>query len=356
MRTLGNAPLLLLLTSAIASCSDSSVLLRAEDDSGSEAGLSTDATADVAPPGHDAATRDDAGDGAVTAADTGALDTGGDAVVDAQAGDGGCPPGYNPSGPDGGCTPTTIRRPFLVGSSLRSAPSVARGDWVVEVPPTTQPLPALTAQKLARTWLKDGLEEHASVAAFARFTMHLLSVGAPPELLVEAQRASLDEIRHAKICFALARRYGMTVTGPGNLSLRDALPDASLAEIVALAAEEGCVGETLGAALAREQLAVAKDPHVAEALRKILATRPDMPSCRGGFSVGPSFEAAMQSGASPRTTSRRPSKPLWRWRSRAMTGSTSTNGMRTAGSRAPSRVRSPTSRSGRSCDRVCRPR
>lgn len=43
----------------------------------------------------------------------------------------------------------------------------------------------------------------------------------------------------------------------------------SLAEIAALTAEEGCVGETLGAALAAEQLAVATDPATLAILRKI---------------------------------------------------------------------------------------
>jgi len=40
------------------------------------------------------------------------------------------------------------------------------------------------------------------------------------------------------------------------------LPPVTLAEIAALAAEEGCVGETLGALLAREQLDHTTDPGV----------------------------------------------------------------------------------------------
>jgi hypothetical protein len=45
----------------------------------------------------------------------------------------------------------------------------------------------------------------------------------------------------------------------------------SLAEIAALTAEEGCVGETLGAALATEQLALATDSEVTRILGKIAA-------------------------------------------------------------------------------------
>lgn len=37
--------------------------------------------------------------------------------------------------------------------------------------------------------------------------MLMLSVGAPPDLIVRSQRASIDEVRHAEKCFGLASRY-----------------------------------------------------------------------------------------------------------------------------------------------------
>jgi hypothetical protein len=167
------------------------------------------------------------------------------------------------------CVRMTIRRPFLVGSSLRAADATTRGDWTTDVAALGTGLDRATRAHLAAAWLKDALEEHASVAAFARLTMHLLSVGAPPELIIESQRASLDEVRHARACFALASRYGGESRGPSSLSLEGAVEVASLEEIARLTVEEGCVGETLGAALAREQLAVARDPAVVVALRRI---------------------------------------------------------------------------------------
>jgi hypothetical protein len=84
-----------------------------------------------------------------------------------------------------------------------------------------------------------------------------------------SQRASLDEIRHAEACFALAARYGGRALGPAALAVHDAMGALSLAEIAALTAEEGCVGETLGALLAEEQLAVATDPVVQGVLRRL---------------------------------------------------------------------------------------
>jgi hypothetical protein len=143
---------------------------------------------------------------------------------------------------------------------MRSARSVEREDWVA--PPSTsddRALDAGTRAALADAWLRDALEEHASVAAFARLTMHLLSLGAPPDLVAESQRASLDEIRHAKIAFASARRYGGAALGPGRLALDGAVEPVDLVELVRLTAAEGCVGETLGAALAEEQAHVATD-------------------------------------------------------------------------------------------------
>ena len=169
--------------------------------------------------------------------------------------------------------PPTVRRPFLVGASLRSAASEVREDWALSSPTgeVASPVDAATARELARVWLADGLEEHASIAAFARFTMMLLSVSAPPELVVAAQRASIDEVAHARECFALAQRYdGGRPVGPGPLDVHDALGPFSLADVAALTTEEGCIGETLGVALATEQLTLAQDPQVRRVLARII--------------------------------------------------------------------------------------
>jgi hypothetical protein len=58
---------------------------------------------------------------------------------------------------------------------------------------------------LAAQWRENGRTEHASVAAFARLTLDLMALGAPPHLISAAQRDALDEIRHTELCFSLAR-------------------------------------------------------------------------------------------------------------------------------------------------------
>jgi hypothetical protein len=171
----------------------------------------------------------------------------------------------------------SARRPLLAGASLRRASPVPREDWLADCAETAPTdVDASTLAALAKAYGLDGCEEHASVAAFARLTLHLLSAGAPPELVEMAHRASLDEIRHARTCFALARRYGGAPLGPGPLKLEGlfsgahASLEATLPEIAALCAEEGCVGETLGVLLASGALARARDPFVREVLTRML--------------------------------------------------------------------------------------
>ncbi len=85
-------------------------------------------------------------------------------------------------------------------------------------------------QALAAQWRENGRTEHASVAAFARLTLDLISLGAPPELVVDANRDALDEIRHAQLCFGLARPLSTTrILALGQLAV-DSLIDGALHE------------------------------------------------------------------------------------------------------------------------------
>ncbi len=98
----------------------------------------------------------------------------------------------------------------------------------------------------ADAWQRDALSEHASIASFARATLELLSVGAPPELVMDTQRAGMDEVRHASACFDIARALGCTATTPGPLPLcAPRAPD--LARLARDTFIEGCVGETVSA-------------------------------------------------------------------------------------------------------------
>ena len=123
---------------------------------------------------------------------------------------------------------------------------------------------------IARAWLEDALAEHASVASFARATLELVAVGAPPALLAAHQRAGLQEIRHAERCFALARAYGDDPIDPGPVAIP--LPRAGgLERLASDTFVEGCVAETIGALLAARALGGCTVEKTREALRVIAA-------------------------------------------------------------------------------------
>jgi hypothetical protein len=86
--------------------------------------------------------------------------------------------------------------------------------------------------------------EHASIAAFARFALQLLAVGAPPDLVHGAQIAMGDEADHARLAFRLASAYAVRAVGPSALDIFGALDGFCIEQLVATLLREGCIGET----------------------------------------------------------------------------------------------------------------
>lgn len=166
---------------------------------------------------------------------------------------------------DGAC----CGRPFVVDGHARLADCVARGDWNAELLASSVEVDEVTRASLASAWLEDARMEHASVASFARFTLDLLALAAPPELIRDAQAASLDEIEHARLCFAQASRYAASPLGPGALSMAGTERAITLASSAAAVVSEGCVGETIAALVARAELGGAEDPAALAALSRI---------------------------------------------------------------------------------------
>lgn len=162
----------------------------------------------------------------------------------------------------GGCA---IGRPFLVEGGERLAPLVNRSEWCGRERPS-QPIGEEDRTVLAARWAVVGQMEHASVAAFARFTLQLLALGAPADLVLRTQGAAADEVRHAESAFALASRYGGRSVGPGPLDVDGALASMDLQEVVRLTVLEGCVGESVAAVEASLGAEGAKDPVVAGVL------------------------------------------------------------------------------------------
>lgn len=148
-----------------------------------------------------------------------------------------------------------------------SALALPTRDAWLELAAHAKALPEAARREIVAHWTRAAQMEHASVAAFSRFSLQLLAVGAPPSLLEAAHHAALDEIKHAELCFSLATLYARQGIGPGPLPVDErALTGWDLQSVAVATVEEGCVGETIAALEAQAAAALAED----EAVRTVL--------------------------------------------------------------------------------------
>jgi hypothetical protein len=170
---------------------------------------------------------------------------------------------------------------FRRGRQLRSfgrilLPPVVEGEaWTL---PREHELAAIDVDvrpALAAAWRENGRTEHASVAAFARLTLDLMDLGAPPELLVAAQNDALDEVRHAELCFGLARALDGRAEGPGPFPAAGSAKGAfgpRTARLAALAVSslvDGALHEGISARVIARLARRCEVPSVAALLRTI---------------------------------------------------------------------------------------
>ncbi len=199
-------------------------------------------------------------------------------------------------------TSCAIGRPLLVEGEARVAGVVQRGDWTTS---SAIPLPTPgSCAQLAAYWNRVAALEHASVGSFARFTLQLLALGAPAELLSATQVAAGDEIRHARFAYGLASTFAGKPQGPGPLAMDKAGSSFDPQAVLYGLIDEACIGETLGAAELRAaaeladptlrgtllQMAEEEGQHAAlawKSLRWLLQIHPELrPLARQGLEVG----------------------------------------------------------------------
>ncbi len=183
-----------------------------------------------------------------------------------------------------GCTsppPTPVQpgvvegRPLVLDGAVRTAPlrGARRGDgWVVATDADVSDLSPDARAWLAARWLRAARMEHASIASFAKFALDLTAHGAPADLLIAAHAAAADEVRHARRCFSLAATHGGEAVAPGPIEFPGGRVEiaADLASLVTDVVREGCIGETLAAVQAAEQLATTRDRATAQVLAGIV--------------------------------------------------------------------------------------
>lgn len=153
-------------------------------------------------------------------------------------------------------------RPFLVDGAFRLAPARECAGWSAEHRPEASALEPRDRAALAARWTELALGEHASIAANARFILELLSLGAPADLVRDANEAMRDEAVHAREAFALASAYAGHPVGPGALDVSGVLDASSSVDLVRRTILEGCIGETVAAVEAAEAYASAEDESV----------------------------------------------------------------------------------------------
>jgi hypothetical protein len=146
-------------------------------------------------------------------------------------------------------------RPFLVGDEARTATETADRGWDSSRFDRVLALTLAERAAVAAHYRTAALMEHASIAAFARFTLELVALGAPEALVCASVSAMAEETAHTRLCTELANRYSDTAFSPGALDVTDALSEPDLLAVVDRAIVEGIFGETsaaLEAAWARE--------------------------------------------------------------------------------------------------------
>lgn len=169
------------------------------------------------------------------------------------------------SGENGGqCGLICVGRPYVdaSGSSLHAMPLLDMGgecSWTGErlLSGDIDPMEELATEdtlSLGEEWTNNALGEHASVASFAVFAIALMTNGGPVSLVEAALKAGLDEVRHAKVSFAIASKLsgnGQLMEGksihPGPLPESNHVFQHNLTELALAVAKEGCIDETMSA-------------------------------------------------------------------------------------------------------------
>ena len=167
-------------------------------------------------------------------------------------------------------------RPFAIDGKYRTSTSLvdridtfnSGSTWKVDQVPQILANNSIN-QVIATEFSIQGEGEHASVASFARHTLQLMTMGAPPELLIDSQKASMDEIRHAKMCYGVAGTFLGANIQPSNLDIDGSVKALSSEEIIQSVIGEGCIGETISAVRAQLGSHYAKQPMVKDILERI---------------------------------------------------------------------------------------
>ena len=173
--------------------------------------------------------------------------------------------------------PFSLEKGGYVIAPVLSSPSITVDQEFATVSPENVStfeavIPEADRIQAAQYWSKVAMMEHASVASFSRFSLELMSIGAPVDLLAEAHQAALDEVRHTQVSLDLANQFGAATFTPGSFPISSEAADfafGNVEKIAAGAALEGCIEETLAAAVVFEQAEAMQLPSLKAVIRSV---------------------------------------------------------------------------------------
>jgi hypothetical protein len=169
------------------------------------------------------------------------------------------------------CVPPFVGRLLRVEGEMMTASREQRADWGADTGLDAHANLDLDLRfVLAAHYRGMALAEHASIASFSRASLQLMALGAPPDILAATHAAALDEVEHARIAFAIASQWSDAPEGPGALPVEAlAVQPLPLDELLVATFLDACVGETIGAVVARASAARVTDPSLRGLLERI---------------------------------------------------------------------------------------
>ncbi len=126
----------------------------------------------------------------------------------------------------------------------------------------------------AKGWRDRALHEHHSAAVFSRLLPQLMAAEAPIEYKTSVLRMSMDEIRHAALCFGVAKFLGGDTSLEADLQTRP-LPrhQDTTARVAALrnVMFVGCLSETISVSLLTEERELTREPTIRRVVDQLAA-------------------------------------------------------------------------------------
>lgn len=83
------------------------------------------------------------------------------------------------------------------------------------------------------------------MASFSSFSLQLIAVGAPPQLIEAAHRSAIEEIEHARLSFMLASAYAGKPVSPGTFNSHSLTIHPDVQSLALSTIREACISETL---------------------------------------------------------------------------------------------------------------